>query len=566
MKTAGWTIAALPVAAIYGRFWREAHWMLIGIAAVVLAASIGAVAVPYIFSRLVDILNTGQLPAAITLIFVGYAVVRGLTMSGQYAINFMSVMAAENLNFIAATSFFEKLLKKPVSFFIEHNPVEIQNARAEGQRAVYVLIQVALVILIPGLTQIVLAIGVLGAVINIEIVLIVLVYGIGYVTLTYFAHHWTRPFLDTAIEANQENAKFVGNAINAMETLRYFNGDRWVSQNFSSKADTARVAWIDWSKRRSFLALIFGAAAAAQLAITFVLLLPRFEAGELSVGDIVLINTLLIQLNQPFEMLGMSINEVMRAYSNFTPFACMWNAPEDRTAGTSGVLHLEDGTLAFEQVSFGYGEKSTVSDISFTARRGEITFLTGETGSGKSTLFKLALKAVEPQTGRITVDGTDLADIGRENWYGAIGVVPQEVMLLNDTLAANIVLGRDRDEARLRRAAERAAILPFIDALPEGFETTVGERGLKLSGGERQRIAIARALYGDPEFLFLDEASSALDEATEAEIIGELRRLGGRVTILAITHRKSVIAPVDQVIALAGGSAQTGSNEGEATS
>jgi ABC-type bacteriocin/lantibiotic exporter with double-glycine peptidase domain len=556
MKTAGWTIVASPVATIYGRFWREAHWMLLGIAVVVLAVSIGAVATPYIFSRLIDTLNSAQLPAAIALMFVGYAIVRGLTMSGQYAINFMSVMAAENLNFIAATSFFERLLRKPVGFFIEHNPVEIQSARGEGQRAVYVLIQVALVILIPGLAQIVLAVGLLGAVVNIEIVVIVLVYGIAYVGFTYFAHHWTRPFLDTAIEANQENAKFVGNAINAMETLRYFNGDRWVSQSFSSKADTARVAWIDWSKRRAMLALVFGAAAAAQLAITFVLLLPRFTAGELSVGDIVLINTLLIQLNQPFEMLGMSINEMMRAYSNFMPFARMWNAPEDATAGTSGALHLTNGTLAFEHVGFGYGEKRTVSNVSFTARRGEITFLTGETGSGKSTLFKLALKAIEPESGRITIDGINLAEIGRENWYAAIGVVPQEVMLLNDTLTANIVLGRELDQARLRRAAERAAILAFIDALPEGFETTVGERGLKLSGGERQRIAIARALYADPEILFLDEASSALDEATEAEIVAELRRQGDRVTILAITHRKSVIGPHDQVIALEGGSAR----------
>jgi len=255
-------------------------------------------------------------------------------------------------------------------------------------------------------------------------------------------------------------------------------------------------------------------------------------------------------------MLGMSINEVLRAYSSFMPFARMWNAPEDTTAGTTGTLHPGEGTLAFEHVSFSYGGKRTVSDVSFSARRGAITFLTGETGSGKSTLFKLALKAIEPQAGRITVDGIDLADIGRENWYGAVGVVPQEVMLLNDTLAANIVLGRERDEARLRRAAERSAILPFIDGLPEGFGTTVGERGLKLSGGERQRIAIARALYADPEFLFFDEASSALDEATEAEIVGELRRLCERVTILAITHRKSVIAPGDQVIALEGGSAR----------
>jgi len=566
MKTAGWTIVAPPVAAIYGRYWREAHWTLLGIGVVVLASSVGAVATPYIFSQLIDTLNAGQLPAAIVLMIVGYAVVRGLTMAAGYAINFMSIMAAENLNFIAATSFFERLLRKPVSFFIEHNPVEIQTARTEGQHAIYVLIQLAIIVFIPGTTQILLSLGLLGAVVNIDIVVIVIVYGVGYIALTYFAHRWTRPYLDKAIEANQENASFVGNAVNAMETLRYFNGDRWISQSFAGKAETSRGAWIAWSRRRIALALIFGGAVAAQLAITLIMLLPRYEAGQLTVGDIVLINTLLIQLNQPFEMVGMTINEVTRSYSTFLPFARMWNAPEDTSAGTTGALRLKEGTLTVENVSFRYGDRPTVGNVSFTARRGQITFLTGETGSGKSTLFKLALKAIEPQSGRILVDGVDLAEIGRENWYGSIGVVPQEVMLLNDTLAANIVLGRDHDEARLRRAAERAAILTFIDGLEEGFETTVGERGLKLSGGERQRVAIARALYADPKILFLDEASSALDEATEAEIVDELRRLSDRVTILAITHRKSVIAATDQVIRLGGGSAQLKSGAQEAAS
>jgi ABC-type multidrug transport system fused ATPase/permease subunit len=136
-----------------------------------------------------------------------------------------------------------------------------------------------------------------------------------------------------------------------------------------------------------------------------------------------------------------------------------------------------------------------------------------------------------------------------------IGVVPQEIMLLNDTLEANIVLGRGHDEVRLRRAAERASILKFIDGLAEGFQTTVGERGLKLSGGERQRVAIARALYADPEILFLDEASSALDERTEAEIMGELRRLAGEMTIIAITHRRTVIATGDNIVELNEGGA-----------
>lgn len=170
-------------------------------------------------------------------------------------------------------------------------------------------------------------------------------------------------------------------------------------------------------------------------------------------------------------------------------------------------------------------------------------------------MFRLALKSLAPVTGRITADGVDLRKINRADWYAAIGVVPQEVMLLNDTLTTNIVLGRPLDGDRLRSAAARAAILERIEAMPLGFDTVVGERGLKLSGGERQRIAIARALYADPKILFLDEASSALDDATEREIMDQIRRIAGDVTVLAITHRKGTIRAGDHVVALVSGRA-----------
>lgn len=565
MATPDWTSVLPPLRAIYGRFLREERWMLVGVALVVFASSVINVVTPYFFSRLVDTLGQGSLPATLAWMFVGYAAVRGIGQTMMYSVNFLSVMAAEDLNFIAATSFFAALLRKPGSFFIEHNPVEIQSARNEGQTAVAIILQLVVSVFTPGATQIVLAIALLGAVINLEIVAIVGIYGLTFVTLTYIANRWTRRWLDQAIEANQDNARFVGNAVNAMETLRYFNGDRWISQRFSQKADLSRRSWQAWARRRILLAGVFGTALATQLAITYVLLLPRFAAGELTVGDIVLINLMLIQLNQPFEMIGIAIDDVVRSATRFMPFAKMWNFAEDK-AGKGGVQRrVAEGLLAFEGVGFRYGARQILQDVSFVASPGSITFITGNTGAGKSTLFKLALKSVEPTEGRVTVDDIDLAEIDRESWYSQVGVVPQDVMLLNDSLGANIVLGREHDPVRLREAAAQASILGFVEGLPDGFETMVGERGLKLSGGERQRVSIARALYGRPRVLFLDEASSALDERTEGEIMGELRRLVDRVTILAITHRRSVIGARDRVVRLAGGSAPTEdrSNEDE---
>jgi ABC-type multidrug transport system fused ATPase/permease subunit len=290
---------------------------------------------------------------------------------------------------------------------------------------------------------------------------------------------------------------------------------------------------------------------AAQIGITFAVLLPRYRSGELTVGDVVLFDALLLQLNRPFQMIGSSIDDILRSYSRFIPFAKMWGAPEETDVPAGDNFRLAAGAIRFEDVGFGYRDEPVVQHINFAAERGRLNFLTGETGSGKTTLFKLALKSLEPKTGEVLIDGVPLSQIARSDYYSVIGVVPQEIMLLNDTLTANIVLGRPLDEARLKSAVERASIARFIDSLPEKFETKIGERGLKLSGGERQRVAIARALYADPQILFLDEASSALDEKTEAEIMGELRRLADEMTILAITHRKTVIRPGDTVIELA---------------
>lgn len=338
--------------------------------------------------------------------------------------------------------------------------------------------------------------------------------------------------------------------MNAMETLRQFGGSAWMVQRFEQKAQLVRDSWRAYVLQRIGFIVLLGIGLAAEFIVTFHLLLPRYQSGGLSVGDIVLFNLLLLQLNMPFEMIARSIDDVARSWSMLAPLSSLWAAPEEQQVADAQRFAGESGRLMFQQVSHRYGNGRGVSDVSFQAERGGINFLMGPTGSGKSTLFKLALKSIDPQGGRILVDGVDLSLIDRAAWHAAVAVVPQDVILLNESLADNILLGRKRDDARLRHAAHNAAILSLVEALPEGFETTVGERGLKLSGGERQRIAIARALYGEPAILFLDEASSALDEATEREIMDHIRTLADEVTVVAITHRRSVVTQVDTVVDL----------------
>ncbi|MCV9940665.1 ABC transporter ATP-binding protein/permease [Boseaceae bacterium BT-24-1] len=542
-----------PTSEILRAYWKSDRWTLLLVAVVVFLSSITTVAAPYLFSRLVD-----RMPheGAITTLlwgFVLYAVLLGFASALLHTVQYLSFMSAENLGFITGTRFFERILRKTTTFFVEHNPAEIQNASARGRAALTTLVQLGLIVFIPGATQILLTLLTLGTLINLEVAAVVILYGTGAVTLTMISARRARVFLEKAIEAGQENARFVGNAMNAMETLRHFGSHGWMSRRFATKAEEVRDNWRAYVLKRVGYIALLGLGLAIQFAITFMLLLPRYREGALTIGDIVLFNTLLLQLNQPFEMIAHAIDDVVRSRAALGPLATMWSAPEERQISHAPEFVPTEGRLVLESVGFSYDNGRGVDGVDLTAERGAITFLVGETGSGKSTVFKLALKSVEPDAGRILVDGTDLARIDRADWYAAVAVVPQEVVLLNESLADNVLLGRPRDDARLRRAAETAAILPFIEALPGGFETTVGERGLKLSGGERQRIAIARALYGDPAILFLDEASSALDEATERDIMNHIRALSCDVTVLAITHRRSVIAKTDKVIALANG-------------
>ncbi len=520
--------ASHPITEVLRAYWKADRLMLLAVVAVVILSGATAVAAPYLFSRLIDALSHRGAFHALIPGFLLYAALLGLSSALQHVVQYLAFMSSSNLGFITSTRFFERILNKTTAFFVEHNPAEIQSANTRGSRALSVLVQLALMDLIPGTLQIVLTLVTLGALINLEVMAITAAYGAIAVTIAIVSARRSRAYLDRAIEAGQENARFVGGAINAMETLRHFGSHRWMSERFSEKARIERDNWRAYVMQHvRFLALL-GLGLAIQFSVTFWLLLPRHETGTLSIGDIVLFNTLLLQLNQPFEMLARSIDECVRSRAALVPFAALWTAPEERQVSHASAFVPREGRVVFDRVSYAYGNGRGVANVDFVAGRGAITFVVGETGAGKSTVFKLALKSIEPTGGRILVDGVDLADIDRADWYGAVAVVPQDVVLLNESLEDNILLGRPRDAQRLRDAAAKATILPFIDGLPDGFRTTVGERGLKLSGGERQRIAIARALYGNPTVLFLDEASSALDEATERDIMEHVAAAGPR--------------------------------------
>jgi ATP-binding cassette, subfamily B, bacterial len=540
-----------PVAEILMAYWRSDWRALLSVVAIVLLSSVSSIAGPYLFSRLIDRLPKESIAIDLAWAFVAYAALVGFASALLRIVQFLSVITAENLGFITSTQFFDRILKKRADFFVTHNPAEIQNAAAQGRGALVTFVQIGLIVLVPSALQIALTLFTLGALLNLQVVATVIAYGFVAIGLAVIVTRRSKGSLGAAMTASQDTARFVGNAMNAMETLRHLGSHRWMSQRFAEKARSVRDHWHAYMLRGIAMSAVLGVSLAAQFAINFVLLLPNYQAGTLTIGDLVLFNTLLLQLNHPFEMIANTMDNFARARAQLVPLSTMWQAPEEEDAPRGNGFAPQDCRICFERVGFAYGNGRGVEDVSFTARRGAITFIVGDTGAGKSTIFKLALKSIAPQQGRILVDDIDFTSISRADWYRIVAVVPQDVVLLNESLADNILLGRPRDDTRLRETAAKAAILSFIDELPGGFETNVGERGLKLSGGERQRIAIARALYGNPRVLFLDEASSALDDGTERDIMSHVRALCADVTVLAITHRRSVIASTDTLVELA---------------
>lgn len=543
-------LVAPPLKAILGQYLRTAKLILAVVVVLTALGTLTTIAAPFVFSRLIDQLDPANFAQGLIWGFMAYAILMGAAFTIQRMSSFLTFMTSESLDFVTSTAFFERLAGKASAFFLDHNPVEIETAQHRGLEALNIVVQFSLAALLPGGLQVILSLVMLGTVLSPDIALIVVVYGIAYIALVARATRRTRAHLDEAIEHSQASSRFIGNAISSMDTLRQFSSARWMIGQFTTRQHSAHEAWRRYAMTHVRYALLFGLALAGQFALTLWLLVPRVAQGSLTVGDLVLFNSLLLQLNMPFQMMGQAIQQMAQSYSKFLPFARMWQAQAHDDFERAGDFALTDGTVTFADVGYRYPNGRGVQGASFVARRGTINYITGDTGSGKSTLFKLLLKSMSAQSGTITVDGVPIDAVSRADWFAHVAAVPQDVVLLNDTLATNIVLGRPHDAARLRRAAERAAVLGFIEGLEDGFETVVGERGLKLSGGERQRIAIARALYADPAIVLLDEASSALDADTEREIMDQLRLICDQVTIIAITHRLSVIAPQDSVVAI----------------
>jgi ABC-type transport system involved in Fe-S cluster assembly fused permease/ATPase subunit len=384
--------------------------------------------------------------------------------------------------------------------------------------------------------------------------LLVLAVTIGvYILFTFKITEWRVKLRRVMNEQDTDaNQKAVDSLLN-YETVKYFGAEKREAARYDSAMAGYEAAALKTSY--SLAGLNFGQSFIISSGLVSVLILAAIgvENGNLSVGDFVMVNAYMIQIMLPLNFLGSVYREIRQALVDMGQMFTLLEQPADVSdAADAKTLKITGGEIELDDVHFGYDkERAILKGVSVTAKPGQMVAIVGSTGSGKSTIGRLLFRFYDVSGGALRIDGQDVRDVTQESLHAAIGVVPQDTVLFNDTIRYNIAYGLDgATQEQIEDAARSAQIHDFIMGLPDGYETAVGERGLKLSGGEKQRVGIARTLLKDPPILLLDEATSALDSETEQDIKEALMQAGRGRTVLTIAHRLSTIAEADRIIVL----------------
>ena len=451
---------------------------------------------------------------------------------------------------------FEHLHSLSIRFHLSRKTGALNRFIDRGTNSVRFLLSFVAFNVVPTVIELLLIGGILWALFGFAYTAITIVTIALYVWLTFVITAWrTRIRREMNDAENDIGSRTVDSLLN-FETVRYFNNESHeVARLDEALADYEKAAV---RTRESLSLLNVAQAGVVTLGVTLMLVLAAFDIrnGDMTVGDFVVVNTYLLQVAIPLNILGTVYREIRQSMVDMENlFALVDEETDVADASDAKPLRHEGGVIEFQDVSFSYEANRTIlKNINLAVDAGTTTAIVGPTGSGKSTISRLLLRFYDPQAGRILIDGQDLRALTQHSLREAIGVVPQDTVLFNDTIYYNIAYGNPKaNEDQVLAAAKAAQLDRFIQRLPERYQTLVGERGLKLSGGEKQRVAIARALLRDPEIFFFDEATSSLDSTTEREIQSNFAEISKGKTSLVIAHRLSTIVEADQILVLAEG-------------
>ncbi|SIT39572.1 Fused permease/ATPase component of ABC transporter involved in Fe-S cluster assembly [Paraburkholderia piptadeniae] len=557
-------VSLLPYLATY-------KWRVVLALSCLIGAKVANLGVPVVMKRIVDNLASVQhltalgratnapgivLLGGVGLLVVAYAVVRLSTSLFTELREILFSKVTESAVRQLALKVFRHLHSLSLRFHLERQTGGMSRDIERGTRGITQLISYSLYSILPTLVEVGLVLGFFVVKYEAYYALVTFAALAAYITYTVKVTEWRTHFRRTMNELDSKaNSRAIDSLLN-YETVKYFNNEEWEAKRYDENLKRYRAAAI--KSQNSLSALNFGQQAIIGIGLVFILwrATQGVMAGRLTLGDLVLINTFMLQLYIPLNFLGVVYRELKQSLTDMDRmFTLLGAAREVPDAPDALPLAVRGAQVGFEHVSFAYEpSRPILHDVSFTIPAGTTTAVVGHSGSGKSTLARLLFRFYDLDRatgGAIRIDGQDIRDVTQDSLRASIGIVPQDTVLFNDTIYYNIAYGRPtatRDE--VIAAARAAHIHEFIESLPKGYETPVGERGLKLSGGEKQRVAIARTVLKNPPVLLFDEATSALDSRSERAIQHELDQIARERTTLIIAHRLSTVVHAQQIIVM----------------
>ncbi|WP_420431702.1 ABCB family ABC transporter ATP-binding protein/permease [Hyphobacterium sp.] len=521
-----------------------------------LIAKLFAVTAPVAFGEGVNAITERTADTAIwgfVAAFMLYAGARFMSVGAPQLRDALFAPVSQDAQRLTAVRAFGHVQRLSIGFHQTKRTGALNRIIDRGARAIDFFLRFFVFNIGPTVIELLLAASVMGIAYGWEFPVIAVVTVAAYALSTALVTEWRVRLRRDMNEADNEASARSVDALMNFETVKSFAAE----QRETDRYDEALTRYADAATRSmSSLALLNGLQALVMnLGLLAMAVVAGWKAwnGVLLAGDIAAVTLILMNIYQPLNILGWAYREIRQAAVDMERlFETLAIRPDVADGPAARPLHSGAGSVRFERVSFAHdGRDRSLDDVSFDLPPGSFTGVCGPSGAGKSTLLKLLFRFYDPAPGRVLLDGTDIRDVTQDSLRAQMGLVPQDVVLFNDTLRANIQYGDpDADEAALLEAAEQARLGDFIRALPDGLDTLVGERGLKLSGGEKQRVGVARAIIRNPRLLILDEATSALDSETEEEVQKALSQAAAGRTTLAVAHRLSTIAGADQILVM----------------
>jgi len=528
--------------------------------ALLIAGKLVNITVPLFYKQAVDALSGAGTAGAVIAVPVGLILAYGLARLTSQGFNELRngvfAKVAQRAVRRIALSAFRHIHSLSLRFHLDRRTGGLARAVERGIAGIEFLLSFMLFNVIPTLFEILVVSAILWRLYNWQFAAVTLATIVTYIGFTFIITDWRVRFRREMNERNSEaNTKSVDSLLN-YETVKYFANEEHEAQRYDRALQAYERAAVKSETTLALLNVGQGAIIASGLIGIMLLAGQGVAAGAMTVGDFVLVNTYLIQLYMPLNFLGMVYRNIKQSLTDIEQMMGLLKIrPEIEDRPGAPALAVKRGMVAFRNVDFRYDPRREIlRDVDFAVPPGARVAIVGPSGAGKSTIARLLFRFYDVSDGAIEIDGQDIRDVTQDSLRRAIGVVPQDTVLFNDTIYYNIAYGRPgAGRAEIEEAARLAHIHDFIAALPDGYQTMVGERGLKLSGGEKQRVAIARVILKAPKILVFDEATSALDTKTEREIQASLAEVAAGHTTLAIAHRLSTVVDADQILVIEAG-------------